>query len=414
MATGRSNVLDRSVTCGDCGGGIAAGTEIWKGVRWDKTRRVWLHMEGQCPAPAPGAAAAAPAPRTMPAAPTGTTDLANLTDAQLSMRYGCTRAQYEVVRNHIARNLTPDQLDYFLAVAKMRGLSAWAKQVYAMVYKSRTPGKPDSLVLQTGIDGYTAIAHRSGQCDGIEEPEYGPEVETDGVRHPEWARVKVWRKGSSRPFVATARWSEYRKVDGKGVAADFWYTMPYGQLGKCALSRAIRLGFPEYVAGLFTHEEMAQASSEDRDVRVDTDGSAAPPLTPEEKDAAVPAEAREVPDPTNSPPAGGPVGGGSGDAPQGSSAPATPAPSPAGGTPAPDFTPASSLPPSGERDPALTELIHEIEAACATPRKELNARRTDLVTNWLRIHNVASLEALTNADVHRVERLRTIVLDPEA
>lgn len=346
-------------------------------------------------------------PRAAPPASGGSTDLATLSDAQLFSRYGCTRAQYEVVRNHIARGLNPDQLDYLLSVGKMRGLSPWAKQIYAMVYKSRTPGKPDSLVLQTGIDGYTAIAHRSGLCDGIEEPEFEGEENSDGVLHPKIARVRVWRKGASKPFVAVARWSEYRKVDREGKASDFWLTMPYGQLGKCALSRAIRLAFPEYVGGIFTHEEMAQATSEDREVRVDVDGGPAPPpLTPEAKAGAIDVA------PTPSPPAGG-----NADSTSPRAAP-TPGVSPAIGAEAGTGSPAPK--PAGPRtldpDPVdLVNLVQEILAASHGSNAKVNAARAELINGWCAKQQLKDLMEAVNPEkgvsVGQLENLRSLILD---
>jgi phage recombination protein Bet len=336
----------------------------------------------------PGGRPVAEAPaqnqRTLPSSASGVTDLAHLPEAELMTRYGCTRQQYEIVRNHIARNLTPDQMDYFLSVAKMRGLSPWARQVYAMVYKSRTPGKADSLVIQTGIDGFVRIAHATRECDGIEEPEFGPEVKTDGVEHPEWARVRVWRKGASHPFVATARWKEYRKMVRRGDGLeldDFWRDMPYGQLGKCATSKALRLGFPEALAGIYSSEEMSQASSADReDVEIiDTTGREAPPASP-------------PPEPTPSPTSAGGTAAG---------VPHPPAASTSGGV-----APPPEPPKPADVDPAVVEMVNELEAACHTANAEVNHRRAELVRLALSIRGLKDLRALPLEDL---DKLRTTV-----
>jgi phage recombination protein Bet len=415
---GTSKQLNRDSECENCGGHLVAGMSLDQ-LEWNAQNRRWHHRA--CPAPAPGPAPSPtsasgaqrtlpsdpPASRPMAAAPSGTTDLARLTDADLAQRYGCTRAQYDVMRQHIAPKLTLDQLDYCLAVSKMRGLSPWMKQVYFSVYKSRTPGKPDNLVMLTGIDGYVRIAHGSGVCDGIEEPEYGPEVESDGVKHPEWARVRVYRKGSTHPFVATARWTEYRKVDQRGIADDFWFRMPYGQLGKCALSRAIRLAFPEHTAGIYTSEEMAQASNEDREQRAVID---------------VPAEdVRQLPAPTPSPPAGGQAEPDPAESPGARGEPSPPetgqgtppAPQSADGPRASDLEAEVPDHPSG--DPALGELVREIEGMLnPAGRPELGKNRARMLHHLLTVEGIPSLREATDKDVGRLDRVRTVLMDVSA
>lgn len=405
------NRLNQGKECGACGGFIPAGTPLrGGGIHWDAAMKRWKHDDGTCPPPAkaapvpgqsklPGADAPSQAPRPMNAAPSGPSDLAKLSDGELLLRYGCTRAQYDIVRNHIAKKLNPDQLDYFLSVSKMRGLSPWAKQVYAMVYKSRSGGE-DSLVIQTGIDGFRRIAVVSGQCDGIDEPTFGPEVDSEGVRHPEWARVQVWRKGASHPFTATVRWSEYRKVERQGdktVAKEFWMTMPYGQLGKCAESAAIRKGFPEFVGGLYTHEEMEQASNTERE-RVEIIDTSGRDATPPALSPATPSPpAAEHGDPKDTPPEGSVVGGPS---------------KPAGGPQASnleDEVPGRAL---GEGDPAVKEMVHEIEGMLnPAGNAELGKRRREFLPMFLRAEKIAALADATPADLEGLDRIRTLLLD---
>jgi hypothetical protein len=105
------------------------------------------------------------------------------------------------------------------------------------------------------IDGLRLKAQRTGEYDGQDEPEF--EYAPDGSIT--LARVRVYRKGISRPFVGTARWSEYVQTKKEGGPTRFWSLMGHVMLGKCAEALAMRKAFPDELAGLYTDAEMMQA-----------------------------------------------------------------------------------------------------------------------------------------------------------
>lgn len=165
-------------------------------------------------------------------------ELAPLTRAPI------TQEQLELIKNTVARGATNDELKLFLIAANRTGLDPFTKQIHFV--KRGGHG-----TIQTGIDGYRAIAERSGSLAGIDDAVYDTEIEP----HPHKATVKVYRivNNIRVEFAASARWDEYVPPQGQ----DFmWRKMPYFMLGKVAEALALRKAFPNDLTGLYVHEEM--------------------------------------------------------------------------------------------------------------------------------------------------------------
>ncbi len=175
------------------------------------------------------------------------------------------RETIDLIKQTVAIGVSDVELQLFLYTARRTGLDPLARQIYAIKRKTRDGYK---MVIQTGIDGYRVIAHRTGQCAGIDDPTFTE----DGNVHPVAAHVTVWRmvQGVRCPFSATARWKEYAP---SGNDAWMWDKMPYNQNGKCAEALALRKAFPAELSGLYTDDEMAQADNPPRVV----DSAHAPP-----------------------------------------------------------------------------------------------------------------------------------------
>jgi phage recombination protein Bet len=117
-----------------------------------------------------------------------------------------------------------------------------------------------NLTIQVGIDGLRKIAAKTNELDGVTEEWCA----ADGVWVEAWlatsppaaARVTVYRKGCSHPFVAIAKWEEYAQTTG------LWSKMPSLMIAKVAEARALRRGFPGELGGLYGDEEMDQAHGE--------------------------------------------------------------------------------------------------------------------------------------------------------
>lgn len=161
-----------------------------------------------------------------------------------------TPEQVDLIKKTVAVGATNDELQLFLYTAKRTGLDPLAKQIHFVKRAGR-------MTIQTGIDGYRAVAERSGRLAGISDATFDSE---DGP-HPKKATVAVRKLVGPEKiveFVASARWNEYKP---SGPQAFMWDKMPYLMLGKCAEALALRKAFPQDLSGLYTDEEMAQASN---------------------------------------------------------------------------------------------------------------------------------------------------------
>ena len=169
--------------------------------------------------------------------------------------------QMKLLSDHIMKGASPIELQYFGEVCKRVGLDPFRKQIHA-VQRWSNEAKRMVWSYQTGIDGYIAIAHRTGLCAGIEDIQFLPADES--APNPIKASCTVWKivGGQRVPFTASARWTEYVQTTKEGAPNSMWRKMPYGQLGKCARALALRMAFPEEIGGILTDVEMEQADSE--------------------------------------------------------------------------------------------------------------------------------------------------------
>lgn len=163
-----------------------------------------------------------------------------------------TQEQQHLLREQIAKGCSNTEMLYFLEIAKRAGLDPFAKQIYAIK-------RGNGLTIQTGIDGFRAIALGSGCYEGQTAPEWCGD---DGVWKEVWlsnkppaaARVGVYRNGFREPCYGVARFSSYCVAKNP-----IWKTMPDVMIAKCAEALALRKAFPQELSGLYSSEEMEQA-----------------------------------------------------------------------------------------------------------------------------------------------------------
>lgn len=178
---------------------------------------------------------------------------------------GFSERQLDLIKTTLAPGISDDQLALFAMVAERTGLDPFQRQIYAVLrnVKETVRGKEvwtKKLTIQTGIDGYLAIADRTGEFAGVDDIVF----DTEESEHPNWAKATVWRwsrNGQRASFTFTARWREYVQTDKYGKPTSMWGKMPWTMLGKCALARALRQGFQSHLSGIYTTEEMMQADS---------------------------------------------------------------------------------------------------------------------------------------------------------
>lgn len=162
-----------------------------------------------------------------------------------------------LIRQTIAKSLSADQFELFLGIAKARGLDPVLGQIHASVHKD----KSGNLIMTpiVGIDGARLVAHRTREYLGRTEAEF-----TYAGTKPEKVKITVYRlvQGQRAEFTASAKWSEYYPGDHKGF---MWNKMPETMLEKVCEMKALRMAFPNDLGGLYSAEEMEQAS-ESREV----------------------------------------------------------------------------------------------------------------------------------------------------
>jgi len=161
-----------------------------------------------------------------------------------------TEEEKELIKQTIAKNqhLTDSELALFGYVAKKSGLDPFAKQIYCVKFTNQETGQKEVQFI-TGIDGYRAIAEKTGKYAGGDDylfdegltiyqmlEKFGKDKDKSKVI-PRTATCTVYKvvQGVKVGTTATVRWSErYPRMKSKQW---FWNNNPFGQLGKCLPGR---------------------------------------------------------------------------------------------------------------------------------------------------------------------------------
>lgn len=165
----------------------------------------------------------------------------------LQPRKSVSPAQVELIKKTLMPGSTDDELQYFINVCNHAGLDPFQKQVFSVKRKQKVGERyVEKYEVQISIDGLRVLAERTGAYDGQDEPEWCGE---DGAWQDIWlrneppaaARVRVYKKGISRPFVGIAMYKEFVQTFGEGgKPGSMWAKMPANQLAKCAEAQAFR------------------------------------------------------------------------------------------------------------------------------------------------------------------------------
>lgn len=185
---------------------------------------------------------------------------------------GLSREQVDLLKRTIAKGSTDDELRLFVNVCNKTGLDPFARQIYAV---KRWDGRErrEVMSIQVSIDGFRLIADRScavrGMLRGEEPTQWADE---NGVWHDEWLKstppagarytvVITHPSGAQAKFTAVARYAAYAQKNKEGKPSGLWGNMGDVMIAKCAEALALRKAFPAELAGLYTTDEMAQASA---------------------------------------------------------------------------------------------------------------------------------------------------------
>lgn len=170
---------------------------------------------------------------------------AEIKDGQLIL----TEKHKQLIKDQIAPNATPEELQLFFMMAHRTRLDPLLQQLYFIKYGQ---GERARVSYVTSIDGYRIIAHRTGQFAGIDEPRY----QMNNSGQLESCTITVYRKDCDKGFSATVYLKEYN------TGINLWAKMPMTMIAKVAEAHALRKAFPQDLSGVYTTDEMDQAQTQ--------------------------------------------------------------------------------------------------------------------------------------------------------
>ncbi len=176
-------------------------------------------------------------------------------------KHDLTPEIWSALQSSIYPGARPESILLAVNYCRARGLDILKKPVHIVplsVKNEKTGIYEWRDVIMPGIYEYRTVAMRSGQYAGMDEPEFGEEVEFNGVLAPAWCRVTVYRLiGDHRcPFPHQEWFSECVSTKKDGSINSMWSKRPRGQLLKCCEAGALRKAFPEDLGGTMTADEV--------------------------------------------------------------------------------------------------------------------------------------------------------------
>ena len=145
------------------------------------------------------------------------------------------REKLQLIRDMFARGANDNEFGVMIELARKYQLDPFARQIWLVKYGD------NPAQIFCGRDGYLAIAHRSGQFDGIQSGSRVEDGELIG-----WCRV--YRKDMSHPIEVEVYASEY------STGKNLWRDKPRTMIQKVAEAHALRRAFS--ISGLYSPEEI--------------------------------------------------------------------------------------------------------------------------------------------------------------
>lgn len=168
--------------------------------------------------------------------------------------------QHAVIDALFPVGTSPSDKQFILCLAREMGLSIVRRELHIVPRRQKVG---DRYVVKAepviGVNGFLSIAHRTGQLAGMQTetcikdiPQY---VDGRFQNLPDLvATCTIWRKDSTKPFIASAAFSEFEVRGNDGKPSGLWGTKRLVMISKTAESMALRKAFN--ISGAYCPEEL--------------------------------------------------------------------------------------------------------------------------------------------------------------
>lgn len=210
--------------------------------------------------------------------------LARVSNTDVATRFAPD--QVDLIKRTICKGSTDDELKLFMHQCERTGLDPFARQIYSIERQEYRDGSwVKARSIQTSIDGFRLIAERTGKYAGQVGPYWcGPDGQWVDVwtatTPPTAAKVGVLRTDFKEPCWGVARFASYAQKKKDGSPTRMWAVMSDVMIAKCAEALGLRKAFPQELSGLYTGDEMDQASAPAETPRAEPVKLAAPATVP--------------------------------------------------------------------------------------------------------------------------------------
>lgn len=181
---------------------------------------------------------------------------------------GWSREELKMIYDKLPQGTPIEEMFAYLSRARALGLDPISGQIILQTHSMK--GGEIRYTIIVGIDGYRSMAIRTGLYAPGDDTVF--KYKQDGSLQSATVYVKRYHPESNQwnQFSATAMYDEYcvfyfDRESRERKPTQMWAKMGHTMLEKCAEAKALRRGFPETLAGLYTPEELAQTNSATQD-----------------------------------------------------------------------------------------------------------------------------------------------------